>query len=253
MAKRHFTRKLDPSGRALLNLACGTVTDPRWNNVDFSDYIPLRKHPLLASSLRKIGLLSEARYQRLQTMDPDIIRWNLARGIPFHSDSFDVVYHSHFLEHLTQSQGKSFLVECHRVLKPGGILRVVVPDLELLEAKYYKSLFGSNEEHEAAIAKLFQQMVRSECSGTEEQKPWVRRIERLIRGDASKTGELHKWMYDGKSLAPLLGSIGFCSIYRHTALSSNIENWDSYLLDHDAEGRAYKPNSLYMEARKGER
>ena len=43
-----------------------------------------------------------------------------------------MVYSSHFLEHIPRDQVAPFLQECWRILKPGGVLRIVVPDLENL-------------------------------------------------------------------------------------------------------------------------
>ena len=60
--------------------------------------------------------------------DPVEIAWNLARPIPFESDSVDGIFHEHLLEHLPLGDGLNFLSECRRVLRPGGIMRVAVPD-----------------------------------------------------------------------------------------------------------------------------
>ena len=89
---KHFPIKRDDSGRALLNLACGTRTDWSWNNLDFSPYATLRRYPLLAGILDSVGFLSEERLQRLESIDPEIIRWNLARGIPFSGESFEIEF-----------------------------------------------------------------------------------------------------------------------------------------------------------------
>ena len=48
----------------------------------------------------------------------------------------EVVYHSHMLEHLTNNEGIEFLRECNRVLQPGAIMRLLVPDLESFSKKY---------------------------------------------------------------------------------------------------------------------
>jgi len=245
---KHFPIKYDPSGRALLNLACGSLTDWTWNNLDFSPYATLRHHSWLAAALYRIGLLSLQRWHRLEEIDPDIIRWNLANGIPFPDNSFDVVYHSHFLEHIDPPSARKFLLECHRVLKPGGTLRVVVPDLELLVNTYCEAIkqiqrgeITAQAAHQCAIYRLFDQMVRNGTSGAKEQKPWVRRIERLIRGSASTCGETHRWMYDQYSLGRLLGEIGFEQV---TVCGPKLG------LEFDPDGRASKPNSLYLEAKR---
>jgi predicted SAM-dependent methyltransferase len=182
------------------------------------------------------------------------------RGIPFDDNTFDVVYHSHFLEHLDREAAASFLLECHRVLKPGGTLRVVVPDLELLVKWYWESLdeldrgnTDAESRHERVIYDLFDQMVRRSSSGTAGQKPWVRRIERVIRGNAAATGENHRWMYDRYSLGRMLTRLGFTAIRVHSASTSSIAGWERCFLDYDPDGKIYKPESLYVEGMKGVR
>jgi SAM-dependent methyltransferase len=59
---------------------------------------------------------------------PVDLPWNLAAGIPFPSGSADAVFHEHLLEHLSLAEGYGLLRECARVLKPGGVLRLGVPD-----------------------------------------------------------------------------------------------------------------------------
>ena len=56
---------------------------------------------------------------------------DLTHGIPAVDDSLDVIYHCHMLEHLSYEEGMVFIANCFRALKPGGILRVVVPDIEI--------------------------------------------------------------------------------------------------------------------------
>ncbi len=52
----------------------------------------------------------------------------------------DAVYHSHLLEHLRADEARAFLGECWRVLKPGGVLRIAVPDLEGIARAYLTEL-----------------------------------------------------------------------------------------------------------------
>jgi len=65
-----------------------------------------------------------------------VIAHNLLSGIPFSDNCFDLVYHSHVLEHFAKEDGRRMLAECFRVLKPGGILRIAVPDLEIIARNY---------------------------------------------------------------------------------------------------------------------
>jgi predicted SAM-dependent methyltransferase len=54
--------------------------------------------------------------------------WNLKNGIPFEDDTVDAVFHEHLLEHLSLHDGFRLTRECHRAIKPGGVLRVAVPN-----------------------------------------------------------------------------------------------------------------------------
>jgi predicted SAM-dependent methyltransferase len=60
----------------------------------------------------------------------------LIKGVPVNSDNADIIYCSHFLEHLTKNDGQYFLEECFRSLKKGGLLRIAVPDLDFAFAMY---------------------------------------------------------------------------------------------------------------------
>jgi SAM-dependent methyltransferase len=71
---------------------------------------------------------------------PSIRQHDLSQGIPLATESADVVYHSHVLEHLDRASAVGFLRHCWRVLKKRGIIRVVVPDLEEIARLYLKAL-----------------------------------------------------------------------------------------------------------------
>lgn len=98
--------------------------------------------------------------------------WNVSEGIPADSQSVDMVYHSHLLEHLHQREGEDFIQECFRVLKPGGIMRVVVPDLERICKEYLSTIDKVDEGMRNAHLnahwmrlELFDQMTRDVSGG----------------------------------------------------------------------------------------
>ena len=62
--------------------------------------------------------------------DPHIVRQDLTKPLPFADGSVDAVYSSHFFEHIYYSDAEAILKECFRVLKPGGVLRLALPDGE---------------------------------------------------------------------------------------------------------------------------
>jgi predicted SAM-dependent methyltransferase len=87
-----------------LNLGCGSLALPGWINVDL------------------LGL-------------PVDLAWNLSRPLPFPNNSVSAIFHEHVLEHLPASAGYEFLRECHRIMKPGAVMRAAIPDA----AKYIRS------------------------------------------------------------------------------------------------------------------
>jgi predicted SAM-dependent methyltransferase len=64
------------------------------------------------------------------------IAWNLAAGLPVPDDSVDAIFHEHLMEHLSLRQGYLLTRECQRALRPGGILRIGVPDAGACIASY---------------------------------------------------------------------------------------------------------------------
>src|SRR5690606_23946475 len=85
-------------------------------------------------------VLSGERLARYRAMPDNILAYDVARGIPAGDASVDMVYHSHMLEHIPRDRVGDFLREVRRVLKPGGVHRIVVPDLELLVRRYVEHL-----------------------------------------------------------------------------------------------------------------
>lgn len=61
----------------------------------------------------------------------------LERRLPFGDASLERIYSEHVLEHAPYETGVFFLKESHRVLRPGGCIRIAVPDLEDLVAGYH--------------------------------------------------------------------------------------------------------------------
>lgn len=124
-----------------LNLGCGYRFNSKWTNVDF---------------------VSTAK---------DVIAHDLTKGIPFADNSFALVYHSHLLEHFPKTGSEFFIRECYRVLKPGGVLRIVVPDLEQIARIYLEAVEKADRSEEWAAnyewmsLELLDQMVRNRKGG----------------------------------------------------------------------------------------
>jgi predicted SAM-dependent methyltransferase len=104
---------------------------------------------------------------------PYVQAHNLLNGLPYKDNQFDVVYHSQVLEHFPKERAADFLRECFRVLKPGGILRVVVPDLENIAGEYLRRLRENIENpgeqsianYEWILLEMYDQTVRNYPGG----------------------------------------------------------------------------------------
>jgi len=54
----------------------------------------------------------------------------------YKNETADVIYMSHVLEHFERTQGKELLVKLFNILKPGGIIRLAVPDWDAIIDRY---------------------------------------------------------------------------------------------------------------------
>lgn len=61
-----------------------------------------------------------------------VIALDATKDFPIPSASFDFIYAEHMIEHISFEDGQNMLKECHRILKPGGVVRIVTPCLEFL-------------------------------------------------------------------------------------------------------------------------
>ena len=52
----------------------------------------------------------------------------------FEKGSVDAIYMAHALEHFTYAEGAKILLQFHQLLRPGGVLRLVLPDVLLASA-----------------------------------------------------------------------------------------------------------------------
>lgn len=89
-----------------LNLGCGTLPLDGWCNMDL------------------YGL-------------PADVYWNITKKLPFKDNSVDAIFHEHVMEHIDAWDGYHFIKDSYRALKPGGILRIVMPDASRYISSYF--------------------------------------------------------------------------------------------------------------------
>lgn len=65
-----------------------------------------------------------------------LMHLDASKPFPFADATFDFVFSEHMIEHISYADGLTMLNECHRVLKPGGLVRISTPDIRFLIELY---------------------------------------------------------------------------------------------------------------------
>ncbi len=119
-----------------VNIACGNAYLPGWTNLDYSP------------------------------VTTDVIRADLTGRLPLADNSADLVYSSHFFEHIPTDRTAGFLAECHRILRPGGVLRLVMPDFDDICREYLTCrAAGEHDKADFLVVELLDQCVRKQPGG----------------------------------------------------------------------------------------
>jgi hypothetical protein len=138
--------------------------------------------------------------------------------LPIEPNSCSGVYASHVLEHLSLEDFAIALENTIKILKPSGLFRIIVPDLEIAAKNYL-----SSESETASI-----DFLKSTILGVEGRP---RGYQGLIRSFLANSN--HLWMWDYKSLKYELQKVGFVQIRKANFNDST----DPVFADVEEEGR----------------
>lgn len=196
-----------------LHLGCGTNVIDGWLNLDGSWNARLAKYEFLRQFLAIFNIIPHSKVSI--DWSNKILARDLRKPLPFESNFFSVIYASHLLEHLYCEEAKSLLKECFRVLRPGGILRVMVPDLECAIKEYIQD---KETREKGLAADLFVEKL-----GFRDVVPvmgsfWYRLY------SSHKDFHSHKWSYDSDSLTQRLKEAGFIDVIEMLRHKSRIED-----------------------------
>lgn len=61
---------------------------------------------------------------------------NFNKALPFADETFDGIFCEHVVEHFDFEHGVKMITECRRILKKGGIIRIIVPDGKIIIDSY---------------------------------------------------------------------------------------------------------------------
>lgn len=128
----------------------------------------------------------------------------------FGNNTVDLIYVSHAFEYFDREHAPSVLTEWRRVLKPGGTLRIAVPDFDKLI-----KIYSETGKLESILGPLFGRMEINTDQGS-----------RLL---------FHRTTYSMESLKMVLQSNGFADVKKY--------DWrDTIHRDYDDHSQAYYPH-----------
>jgi predicted SAM-dependent methyltransferase len=216
LKRRRRVRLNGHPGPVKVNIGSGIEVAPGWIHVDGSVHALVAggPRPLLgllhrSSSIMRGSLPRDEYVQRLS--DHRFVHHELEEGLPFEDDCVDYIFCSHVVEHFFRSDAKVLLHEMQRVLKPGGVARICVPDLEHAVRLYHQG------DKAAALEYFF----------VDGPSGYYRR---------------HRYLYDFDLLREAMSDAGFVGVRRCAFREGSVP--DLELLDNRPE------ETLYAEGRK---
>lgn len=181
---------------------CGLSAPPDWLNFDSSPTLRLQRLPLVGRC-----------FLRGQPQFSKEIRWgNIVHGLPLGENRADHVYCSHVLEHLALDEFRRALVNTYSLLKPGGVFRLVMPDLEVMVQGY----LGDTAEDRGI------KFIRDTLMGYEHRKHGLPAFLREWLG-----GSRHLWLWDYAGVRKELVAGGFVGVRRASLGDSGVHAFDS--------------------------
>jgi len=170
----------------------GWLAAPGWLNFDSSPSLWLERLPVVGGLIK----INKDRFPE------DILFGDIVKGLPIEPGSVASIYASHVLEHLCYDDFWLALANTYTALQPGGVFRLIVPDLEGRARRYLKNA----EARDPAAASRF---LEESFLG---QKTAARSLTQRLRKMWGHSD--HLWMWDEPSIADALAKTGFVDIRR---------------------------------------
>ncbi len=128
--------------------------------------------------------------------------YDCRKKLPFPDNSVRGIFCEHFLEHIDYTEEVPyFLSECYRVLEPGGVIRLIVPDA----GRYLKAYCKDSWEELQALRPL-------DSEGTDFYLKCKYHTKMELINNVFRHGEEHRYAYDYETLEFLLIKYGFSSV-----------------------------------------
>lgn len=136
------------------------------------------------------------------------INHDLRRGLPLDDSSCAFIYSSHFFEHIDFEEAGALLAECRRVLQPGGILRLALPN--------FRDMFRAYIDGDVSYFDLYD-LPNSPSDPKGQTKALIDHVNYGVYQD----GE-HKSIWDADKALKLLKKAGF-SVAREVAFDADVD------------------------------
>ena len=186
--------------KTYIQYGCGHLSPEQWENFDAAATVIIQKIPLMEFPLKLITFLFK-RHKKNALFPSNVRKGNIVKGLPVKENFCDGLFCSHVLEHLSLNDFRLALRNSYKILKPGGIFRCIVPDLEFAARTYISSL--ENKDDLASI-----DFLKNTYLGIEQRKTGIKAFIFGLLGDYSR----HLWMWDTRSILVELRDVGFVDI-----------------------------------------
>jgi predicted SAM-dependent methyltransferase len=147
----------------------------------------------------------------------NVVYMDATKTFPFPSDSIDYIYTEHMIEHITFQEAKFMLIECFRVLKKGGKIRISTPDLAFLIDLYR---INKNDTQQNYINFSIDRYLNNQFP-----------VEDIYVINNFFKDWSHKFIHDYKSLYFLLTTSGFDHVKKCNVMESddlNLQNLEQH-------------------------
>ncbi|MFN9548189.1 MAG: class I SAM-dependent methyltransferase [Cyanobacteriota bacterium] len=183
----HPLGRTSEQGSRYVHYGCGLSVAKGWRNFDGSPRLRLEKVPLLGRVLTGNRPL----------FPKEVEFGDIVTGLPVAEASCKAIYCSHVLEHLCLRDCQQALRNTRTLLLPGGVFRLVIPDLRILSERYINS----------SSPQAASEFMRASCLGLESRPRGFKGLLSAWLGNSP-----HLWMWDAHSMRDALAEAGFVDI-----------------------------------------
>lgn len=189
--------------RIFVQYGCGLSAPDGWVNYDASPTLRIKRMPVVGNAVAKLA--------GADVPFPASVRYgDIVAGLPHAPGSVAGLYASHVLEHLARDDMRAALANSFRILAPGGIFRLIVPDLKWRADNYVAR--AANDDPEASLAFMHDTLL-----GLQQRARGLKGKVRALFGNAD-----HLWMWDYAGMKGELERAGFTQV-RRAALGDSRE------------------------------